>query len=78
MGLYLGLTLLWALGAGRASWTRPALAAAVAFNGGLAAGRLLGLTLDGWVPSLASFAAFEGSMALTGAWLLRRGNAPSA
>ena len=78
-GLELGLGVFFALAARRAAWVRPGLVAQALAFGGLAAGRLLSLTLDGpprviglalWAPELAGLA-----LAL---WLLRRGAVSAA
>jgi len=48
MGLYLGMILIWLLGAYNKSLTRPALISCAVFMLGLASGRLLSVILDGW------------------------------
>lgn len=72
MGLYLAISALWLLGAWRPAWTRAALATAVAFNGGIALGRVAGLILDEFVALLALFGTFEAVMAIAGMVLIRR------
>jgi hypothetical protein len=60
MGLYLGMALLWLIGAVRRSMAGPALAACAVFMLGLAAGRILSFFLDGlphWL--LMVYAALE-------------------
>jgi hypothetical protein len=77
MGLYLGMVVIWLLGAFKASLTGPALVSCAVFMLGLAAGRILSIVVDGpphWL--LMVFTAIEillGSMAI---WLY--GNRPSA
>ena len=51
MGLYLGMIVLWVLGALRSSLTRAAVIAEVVFMIGLALGRLISIVVDG-LPSL--------------------------
>ncbi len=51
MGLYLGMIVLWVLGAFRASFTRAAVIAEVFFMIGLAFGRVVSMIVDG-APSL--------------------------
>ena len=52
MGLYLGMIVLWVLGAFRPSLTRAAVIAEIAFMSGLAVGRVLSIVVDG-MPSIA-------------------------
>ncbi len=55
MGLYLGMALIWVMGAFNASLTRPALVCGAVFMLGLAFGRGLSFTLDGmahWLMSV--------------------------
>jgi hypothetical protein len=47
MGLYLGMVVLWLLGAFRTAFTRPALVSCAVFMLGLAFGRVLSFLLDG-------------------------------
>jgi hypothetical protein len=47
MGLYLGMVLLWIMGAMNESCERPAIIAEVFFMSGLAVGRLLSVVVDG-------------------------------
>ena len=51
MGLYLGLIVLWILGAFRPNFTRAAVISEVFFMMGLASGRVLSIVVDG-VPSI--------------------------
>lgn len=70
MGLYLGMIVLWAVGALRPSMRRPALCSLLAFTSGLALGRLLSLVLDGF-PHPLLFAYMLAEFALAGAsWFL--------
>ncbi len=46
MGLYLGMIVLWVLGAFRPSLTRAAVIAEIAFMSGLAVGRVLSIVVD--------------------------------
>jgi hypothetical protein len=73
MGLYLGMIVLWVLGAFRVSLTRAAVIAEVAFMFGLAFGRVLGIIVDG-VPSalLVVYTALEVAMGLWGVLILKR------
>lgn len=51
MGLYLGMIVLWVLGAFRSNFTRVAVIAEVVFMIGLAFGRVISIVVDG-VPSI--------------------------
>jgi hypothetical protein len=51
MGLYLGMIVLWVLGAFRSNFTRVAVIAEVVFMIGLAFGRVVSIVVDG-VPSI--------------------------
>ena len=51
MGLYLGMIVLWLVGAFRLDFTRAAVISEIFFMLGLAGGRLLSITVDG-VPSI--------------------------
>jgi hypothetical protein len=78
MGLYLGMIVLWVLGAFRESFTRTAVIAEVVFMFGLACGRVLSIIVDG-VPSalLVVYTVLEVGMGLWGVLLLKRLTAES-
>ena len=78
MGLYLGMIVLWVLGAFRVSLTRTAVIAEVVFMFGLAFGRVLSIIVDG-VPSalLVVYTALEVAMGLWGVLVLKRLTAES-
>lgn len=71
MGLYLGMIVLWVLGALRPSLTRSAVIAEILFMFGLAFGRVLSIILDG-VPSmlLVGYAIVEIGLGLWGVLVL--------
>ena len=70
MGLYLGMVVLWLVGAWRGGvLLRTAVISEVVFMGGLAAGRLLSLSLDGR-PS-AIFLFYTGAELLLAIWGVR-------
>lgn len=71
MGLYLGLILFWLGGALRPTLRRPALWSLFVFTLGLALGRVLSLTLDGW-PGVLLFGYMiaEFALAAMATWLL--------
>jgi hypothetical protein len=73
MGLYLGMIVLWVLGAFCTSLTRAAVIAEVAFMFGLALGRVVSIAIDG-VPSalLVVYTVLEISMGIWGVLILRR------
>jgi hypothetical protein len=73
MGLYLGLIVLWLIGAWRGGeLMRTALISEIVFMSGLAAGRLLSLFLDGWPsPILIAYAVAELLLAGWGTYCLR-------
>jgi hypothetical protein len=73
MGLYLGMIVLWVLGAFRASLTRAAVTAEVVFMFGLALGRVLSIVVDG-IPSLLliAYTALEFTMGAWGILILKR------
>ncbi len=73
MGLYLGMIVLWVLGAFRANLTRAAVIAEIAFMFGLAFGRVLSIIVDG-VPSalLIFYAVLEVAMGLWGVLVLKK------
>ena len=79
MGLYLGMVVLWVLGAMRPNIARTAVISEVAFMFGLAFGRLLSIVADG-VPSLllVAYAAVEIVMGGLGIWILRQAPEPRA
>jgi len=73
MGLYLGMIVLWTLGAFRASLTRVAVIAEVTFMLGLAAGRILSIIIDGMPSSLlVLYAVLEIVMGLWGLLILKK------
>lgn len=70
-GLELGFALFFAIAAARRSWFVPALIAQVAALGGAAAGRVIGLLIDGTeLPLLYLLLAMESAGALVGALAL--------
>ena len=71
MGLYLGMIVLWVLGAFRESLSRTAVIAEVVFMFGLACGRVLSIIVDG-VPSalLVVYIVLEVAMGLWGVLIL--------
>ncbi len=74
MGLYLGMIVLWVLGAFRPSLTRAAVVAEIAFMSGLAVGRVLSIVVDG-MPSIAllGYTGVEIAMAAWGMLVLKKG-----
>ncbi len=74
MGLYLGMIVLWVLGAFRPSLTRAAVIAEIAFMSGLAVGRVLSIVVDG-MPSVAllGYTGVEIAMAAWGIFVLKNG-----
>jgi len=72
MGLYLGMIVLWVLGAFCANLTRAAVIAEVTFMIGLALGRVVSIVIDG-IPSvlLVVYAVLEISMGLWGVLILK-------
>jgi hypothetical protein len=78
MGLYLGMIVLWVLGAFRESFTRTAVIAEVVFMFGLACGRVLSIIVDG-IPSalLVVYTVLEVAMGLWGVLVLKRLTAES-
>ncbi len=74
MGLYLGMIVLWVLGAFRPSLTRAAVMAEIAFMSGLAVGRVLSIVVDG-MPSivLLGYMGVEIAMAAWGMLVLKKG-----
>ena len=73
MGLYLGMIVLWVLGAFWTNFTRAAVIAEVTFMIGLALGRVVSIVIDG-VPSvlLVVYAVLEIAMGLWGVLILKR------
>ena len=72
MGLYLGMVVLWLIGAFHESMAGPALAACAVFMLGLAAGRIVSFILDGlphWL--LIVYAALEIVLGLVALFLFR-------
>jgi len=74
MGLYLGMIVLWVLGAFQPSLTRAAVIAEIAFMSGLAVGRVLSIVVDG-MPSivLLGYMGVEIAMAAWGMLVLKKG-----
>ena len=72
MGLYLGMIVLWILGAFRSNFTRAAVIGEVFFMIGLAFGRVLSIVVDG-VPSilLIGYTVVEIAMGLWGILILK-------
>ncbi len=73
MGLYLGMVMLWLLGAFRKSMEGPALVACAVFMLGLAVGRILSFVMDGlphWL--LIVYAVLEIALGLVAVHLLRQ------
>jgi hypothetical protein len=73
MGLYLGMIVLWVVGAFRSSFTRAAVIAEVLFMCGGALGRVLSIIVDG-VPSvlLLGYTVVEIAMAFWGILILQK------
>jgi hypothetical protein len=73
MGLYLGMIVLWVLGAFRESLTRTAVIAEIVFMFGLALGRVLSIVVDG-IPSalLIVYTLLEVAMGLWGVLVLKK------
>ena len=73
MGLYLGLVVLWILGALRSNLTRAAVISEVVFMFGLAGGRVISIFVDG-VPSalLIVYLGLEISMGSWGIFILNK------
>ena len=73
MGLYLAMVAFWILGAVRDKYERAAIQSEVVFMGGLAAGRVASILIDGW-PNflLTGYALVEIGMAVAGIILLRQ------
>jgi len=71
MGLYLGMIVLWVIGAFRLDFTRAAVISEIFFMLGLAGGRLLSITVDG-VPSipLVLYTIVEIVLGIWGIWVL--------
>ncbi|ESQ16712.1 MAG: DUF4345 domain-containing protein [Thiohalocapsa sp. PB-PSB1] len=77
MGLYLGMIVLWVLGAFRANLTWVAVIAEVTFMFGLALGRVVSIVIDG-MPSmlLVVYAVLEIAMGLWGVLILKKPVSP--
>ncbi len=73
MGLYLGMIVLWVLGAFRPGLTRAAVIAEIAFMSGLAVGRVLSIVVDG-MPSIAllGYTGVEIALAAWGMLVLKK------
>ena len=73
MGLYLGMIVLWVLGALRTGLTRVAVISAIVFMTGLAVGRIISIVADG-VPSIAllGYTGVEIVMAVWGLFVLKK------
>jgi hypothetical protein len=76
MGLYLGMIVLWVLGAFRTSLTRAAVIGEITFMFGLAFGRVLSIIVDG-IPSvlLVGYTVVEALMGSWGVLILRKRSA---
>ena len=73
MGLYLAMLAFWILGAVCEKYERAAIQSEVVFMGGLAAGRVASILIDGWPHFLLTgYAVVEIGMAVTGIILLRQ------
>jgi hypothetical protein len=70
MGLYLGMIVLWLIGAFRLDFTRAAVISEIFFMLGLAGGRLLSISVDG-VPSipLIFYMVVEIVLGISGIWV---------
>ncbi|MCP3978132.1 MAG: DUF4345 domain-containing protein [bacterium] len=77
MGLYLGMIVLWVLGALRESLTSTALIANVVFMFGLAFGRVLSIVVDGVPSVLLVYTALEVAVGLWGVLVLKKLTAAS-
>jgi hypothetical protein len=73
MGLYLGMIVLWVIGAFRLDFTRAAVISEIFFMLGLAGGRLLSITVDG-LPSvlLIGYTAVEVALGVWGILILKK------
>jgi hypothetical protein len=73
MGLYLGMIVLWVVGAFRPSFTRAAVIAEIFFMIGLALGRMVSIVVDG-MPSvvLIGYTGVEIGLGLWGILILKR------
>jgi hypothetical protein len=73
MGLYLGMIVLWLIGAFRLEFTRAAVISEIFFMLGLAGGRLLSITVDG-LPSilLIGYTAVEVALGVWGILILKK------
>lgn len=73
MGLYIGMIVLWLVGAFRSSVTRTAVITEIAFMFGLAGGRMLSIVLDG-MPSipLVLYTIVEVGLGIWGVFVLRQ------
>ena len=73
MGLYLGMIVLWLVGAFRSDFTRAAVISEIFFMFGLASGRLLSIAVDG-MPSipLILYAVVEIALGIWGVVVLRQ------
>ncbi|MDH3638812.1 MAG: DUF4345 domain-containing protein [Gammaproteobacteria bacterium] len=73
MGLYLGMVVLWIIGAVRESFERTAILSEIFFMGGLAVGRTISVLVDGWPHwLLVAYIFAEAALAIVGIMLLRR------
>jgi hypothetical protein len=73
MGLYLAMVAFWILGAMREKYERSAIQTEIVFMGGLAAGRVFSILVDGW-PNLllTGFALVEIGLVVAGVILLKQ------
>ncbi len=73
MGLYLAMVAFWILGAVREKYERAAIQSEIVFMGGLAAGRVASILIDGWPHFLLTgYALVEIGLAVAGIILLRQ------
>ena len=73
MGLYLAMVAFWILGAVRENYERAAIQSEIVFMGGLAAGRVASILIDGWPHFLLTgYALVEIGLAVAGIILLRQ------
>lgn len=73
-GLYFAMIAIWILGATREEYERAAIVSEIVFMGGLAAGRVVSILIDGWPHFLLTgYGIVEAVMAVIGIMLLRQG-----
>ena len=72
-GLYLGMVVFWILGAVNEKYERAAILSEIVFMGGLAAGRIVSILVDGWPHwLLTGYTIVEIVLAAIGIVLLRK------